>query len=459
MTCVIKSYRFDLPSPAFTESNYDKGHWPIIHTLEADLAEYPNLHEVLGIEMIISDRIYDGENITFEAKYFNKDTGEHIFTSNQFVPDPSTEGYTYWNSYRICSWIGHCHWEIDGPMNIRIIVTVKKGVVPIGLEDITMVVTETIVQPPPPGPCPDFWEDPIGWTLCTITNGFSIFAEWFGSSFWGFIISVTDWLNTFGSSLGAFIRDPATKIQDWMQGTWTTITEVTNSISTGIANWWTQEIINVGIMISNATEGFSDWIDDRFTGINDWWADAQTVWGTFWDERIKGVEDWINEFSTNVSNWYNSNIQPTIDAISSGIDDAADWIKDFPTLLSTWWNDRIIEVGVWIADGTAAANDWITGFPTLIGNWWNDRVIEIGVWLTDRNNEIKKWVDDGLPGWVEVMFEWAKPLVSPIIAVAEVLGKLLDITEETIERTPEEQAHLDNSEAINERIREIVEGR
>ncbi|GAH10542.1 unnamed protein product, partial [marine sediment metagenome] len=71
MTVVIKSYRFDLPPPAFTESNYSKGHWDIIHTDEADLIDYPDLHELLGIEFIISDRIYDGDNINFLAIYIN----------------------------------------------------------------------------------------------------------------------------------------------------------------------------------------------------------------------------------------------------------------------------------------------------------------------------------------------------------------------------------------------------
>lgn len=65
MTVDIRSYRFDLPPPAFAESNYTKGHWPIIYTLKADLKDYPDQHEVIGVEAKIEERIYDGDNYNF----------------------------------------------------------------------------------------------------------------------------------------------------------------------------------------------------------------------------------------------------------------------------------------------------------------------------------------------------------------------------------------------------------
>ena len=456
MTVVIKAYRFDLPPPAFTESNYNKGHWPILHETNVDLKDYPLLHECLGCEMIISDRIYDGDNISFVAIYTNEDTGEHIFTSTQSVPDPGDSGYNYWNSYRIASWIGHCHWEVSGPMHIRINVLVRKGVMPIGAKSFLMTVTETVVEPPPPGDCPDFWEDPLGWTVCTITNGFSTFADWFGGVFWGFIKAITDWMNTFGANLAVFIRDPVTKIKDWMDGTWITIQDLGNQISTGISDWWQQGLIDVGIMITNAVSGVQNWIDESHANINAWWESVKTDWGTFWKDRIKGVEDWVNEFSTNVTNWYNSNIQPTIDAINTASDNARNWILGFPTLLSDWWEDRIIDIGIWIADAQSGLSGFLDGFTGTIGDWWTDRVIDIGIWLDDRNAEIQKWVNEGLPGWIEIMFEWAKPVISPILGIATILSKLLGILERT---EPEDPVIIEYKEYFKEqtdRVKEVL---
>jgi len=316
--------------------------------------------------------------------------------------------------------------------------------------------TPPIPEPPTPGECPDFWEDPIGWTLCTLTSGFSVFIEWFGTSFQTFINSIQTWAAGFTIEFWYFLQNPVESIKTWMSGVFVSIGELTNQISTGISDWWKQGIIDVGVMITSATQGFSSWIDDRFTGINDWWADAQTVWGTFWNDRIKGVEDWVNEFSTNVSNWYNSNIQPTIDIIGNRLDDAKNWILDFPTLLSTWWNDRMIDIGVWIVEATTGFNEWINGFAGLIGDWWTDRVVEIGIWLTDRNNEIKLWVEVGLPGWIDDMFDWAKPVIQPIMDAVGFLGQIVGIVTGTAPESESIKAVKENYKEQTDRINDVL---
>ena len=456
MTVVIKSYRFDLPPPAFTESNYAKGHWDIIHTTDVDLKDYPDLHECLGCEMIISDRIYDGDHITFKAQYFNNDTGEHIFTSDQTVPDPGDSGYTYWNSYRIASWIGNCHWEVSGPMNIKITVTVKKGIHTIGANQFIMNVIETVIPPPPQGECPDFWEDPIGWTLCTITNGFSVFIEWFSTSFLGFIQSISDWMNTFGANLAIFIRDPVTKIQTWMSGVFVSIGELTNQIATGISDWWKQGIIDVGVMITNATNSFNIWIDDNFSGINAWWENIKTVWGTFWTDAITGLQLWAAEFTINVNNWYTANIQPIIDTINIATINAGAWIAGFPTFIAQWWNDRMIDIGVWLVEATTNFNNFLGDFTGTIGDWWNDRVIDIGVWLADRTNEFNLWVETGLPGIVGNMFEWAKPAIQPIMDAVGFLGQIVGIVTGTATEDPKIAKHKTDVQTERDRINDIL---
>jgi len=310
--------------------------------------------------------------------------------------------------------------------------------------------------PPTPEDCPDFWVDPVGAVTCWIIKSIEATLGLVSGGFLSFITYLQQWSAAFTTEFWIFLQDPIENIQTWMSDVFVSIQDLGNQISTGINDWWQQGIIDVGVMITSATTGFQSWIDERFTGINDWWADAQTVWGTFWNERIKGVEDWINEFSTNVSNWYNSNVQPTIDAISSGIDDAGAWIKGFPTLLSTWWNDRIIDVGVWIADAQSGLSGFLDGFTGTIGDWWNDRIIDIGVWLAERDAEIKKWLEDGLPNWVEDMFEWAKPIVAPIVAVANVLSSLWEgLTKEEAE-DPKITAVKDDYKLQTDRIKEVL---
>ena len=333
MTVVIKSYRFDLPPPAFTETNYSKGHWPIIHTTEADLKDYPDLHEMLGIECIISDRIYDGDNINFTAIYTNDDTDEHIFTSTQSVPDPGDSGYNYWNSYRIASWIGSCHWEVSEPMVIRINVLVRKGVLPIGVKQFIFTVTETIIEPPTPGPCPDFWEDPVGWTVCTITNGFSEFASWFGGAFWTVIGGMTDWMNTFGSNVAAFIRDPIPKIEQWGTGVFAKIGEITDQISTGIGDWWTTTTADIGEWWNDRTQDVAEWYESVSGEIGDWWTGSwEDISGAI-SEATEGFLSWGEDLLTDIwegiQDWVVDLIVGLIGSFNSGFDQG---IEDQKTL-------------------------------------------------------------------------------------------------------------------------------
>lgn len=310
--------------------------------------------------------------------------------------------------------------------------------------------------PPPPDECPDFWEDPIGWILCTITNGFSVFVEWFGTAFWTFIAYIQQWAAGFTLEFWQFLQDPVSKIQTWMSGVFVAVGELTNQIATGINEWWQQGIIDVGIMITDATQNFSSWIDESFTDINAWWEDIKTIWGTVLTDAITGLQKWAADFTINVNNWYNSNLKPTIDAINSGLSDAATWIAGFPTLIGQWWQDRVIEVGVWIVEATAAANDWIAGFPDLIAAWWNDRVLEMGLWLAERDTEFNLWVKNTLPGIVGNMFEWAKPVIQPIIDAVGILSKFLGFAEGTY---PKDQNITDaetNVKSHRDRIKEII---
>jgi len=138
----FKSYRFSVPSPEFADTNDAKFTWPIIFTDTADLVDYPDRYEMLGLETFVDTRIYDGDNICCNAKYTNHDTGEVIFTSNYIIPDPPS-GYEYWNWYRIRSWIGHCSWEISGPMTVDIDYTLTSNKWPTVSRTVQMTVIDS----------------------------------------------------------------------------------------------------------------------------------------------------------------------------------------------------------------------------------------------------------------------------------------------------------------------------
>ncbi len=316
--------------------------------------------------------------------------------------------------------------------------------------------TPPIPEPPEPGECPDFWKDPIGWTLCTLTSGFSVFIEWFGTSFQTFINSIQTWAAGFTIEFWYFLQNPVESIRNWMNDVFVSIGELTNQIATGISDWWKQGIIDVGVMITNATNSFNIWIDDNFSGINAWWENIKTVWGTFWTDAITGLQLWAAEFTINVNNWYTANIQPIIDTINIATINAGAWIAGFPTFIAQWWNDRMIDIGVWLVEATTNFNNFLGDFTGTIGDWWNDRVIDIGVWLADRTNEFNLWVETGLPGIVGNMFEWAKPAIQPIMDAVGFLGQIVGIVTGTATEDPKIAKHKTDVQTERDRINDIL---
>ena len=186
--------------------------------------------------------------------------------------------------------------------------------------------------PPPPSECPSFWEDPIGWTLCIITNGFSEFANWFGGAFWGYITAISDWLNMFGSNLAAFINDPVTKIKDWMGDTWATITEVTSSISTGITAWWSTTSANIGDWWNSATESAVNWVNGIAGTLGDIithsWSEVVDIAGG----AISDFVDWTNEqllsIWEGIQGWAGEMILGLIDSFQFGFNQGVEEQKN-----------------------------------------------------------------------------------------------------------------------------------
>ncbi len=117
MATKVFTYKFAVPGPAFSESNDSKFNWGNEPATAVDLKDYPEGHEVLGVEIFVDDRMFEGLNAAF--KFFNDDTGELLFEGSHTRPSPQSQNWEWWNWQRIRAWIGHVGHEIKGPMLIR----------------------------------------------------------------------------------------------------------------------------------------------------------------------------------------------------------------------------------------------------------------------------------------------------------------------------------------------------
>jgi len=146
MAYTVTPYVFTPPGPSFDLTLHEKAIWSKIWVSTTNLDDYPDRHEVLGLEFYIDHRMYEGHGTHWNAKYYNIATNKLLFESDFDIPEPSTKGYTYWTWYRIFSWIGHCSWEINEPMNIRVDVIITSNIMDTAYYEFTFTVTTEIVE-------------------------------------------------------------------------------------------------------------------------------------------------------------------------------------------------------------------------------------------------------------------------------------------------------------------------
>jgi len=292
MAYTVSAYIFDPPGPSFDLTKHERAIWPKTYGYTANLDDYPVRHEVLGLEFYIDHRLYEGHGTHWNAKYYNSETNRLLFESDFDIPEPSTGGWTYWNKYRIFSWIGHCSWEINEPMKIRVDVTVTSNIKPTARYEFPFTVTSEL---PGPEECPSFWVDPVGAVICWVASGLEGLLGWTQGSLLTMLGNVWDF---FTNSVGA--------IYDFFA-------DVVGSI--------------VDIVKDNIGSVF-DWVTDQFTGFVDWLADIGGDIAGFVTDKISGALDFLTDKIGAFFDWVGELGGSVADYIGGAIGDFVDWSSD-----------------------------------------------------------------------------------------------------------------------------------
>jgi len=240
----IDPFRYIPPGPPFSASKPEKRDYPKEFIPILDLDDYPEYHEVLGTFWITDTRLYDGHNTTIEMAYYNYDTGRHIYTNTYQIPDPSTEGYSYWNWYRVWSCIGKVAHELNCGMTVVCEISCSSDTLPdtkvIKFWQVASDVPcpdEIICTPGEQkcmgsdlyecnaagtgwdllqadagicqgsGACPDFWSDPVGAVTCWILSAFEAVLGLVTGGFLTLILNVKNFLEDFSTHVSSFFGD------------------------------------------------------------------------------------------------------------------------------------------------------------------------------------------------------------------------------------------------------------
>lgn len=451
MAYVVTPYVFEPPGPSFDLTLSEKAAWPKTKVSTANLADYPDRHEVLGLEFYINHRLYEGHGTHWNAKYYNRADDSLIFESDFDIPNPSTGGWTWWNTYRIFSWIGHCSWEINEPMNIRVDVTISSNIRPDFIRSFLFAV---IKEMPEEEECPDFWVDPVGAVVCWITNAFQML--------WGF-------------TLGA-LKDAVLWIQAFQL-----------SVTTEVLKFLVNPIKYIQDVVDSLIPILSDWWDDIISGVGDWWTTTKSDIGDWWSSASKAVGDWVDSTFSNIGSWWESVRSTVVDWMLGAWVNAATFWNDVTSKIGTWWDDTkdaiwnsiqsaITGLEAWIDSTKAGIGDWWDGVSTGIGEWWSDTIENLGnawddfvsgigdVWdgiikaigdaIDTAVSNMETWVTDTVPGIVSSMFEWAKPIVKPI---QDAVGFLGSIAEVFTGKRPKEPEIIEAELSIEEHKKAIKE--
>ena len=152
----VWTYSFEPPGPAFLDSTNTKYNWNEISSIP-DLADYPLNHEVLGTIVYFTGPFTNTSEIDVHVEFYNNDTGKFLWGGHQYIPTPASQGAEWWNWYKTKFWIGHCSWEIEGPMNVRAEINLSGWAS--GSTTLYMNVVDT--SPPPP---PSYYEEVESYT-------------------------------------------------------------------------------------------------------------------------------------------------------------------------------------------------------------------------------------------------------------------------------------------------------
>ncbi|RLG43611.1 MAG: hypothetical protein DRN81_06165, partial [Thermoproteota archaeon] len=145
-----------------------------------------------------------------------------------------------------------------------------------------------------------------------------------------------------------------------------------------------------------------------------------------------------------------------VNAISDAISEAVDWLSsawnDFTNMVGSAWDNVVSEISgsiesalSWMSDAFMGALDWI-----------NEIGGDIAGFIGDRLDEVYTYIVEEVPNMVSGLFDWAKPVVDPIINAAGWLEKLTNVFTGKYEEDPEMEKIRQEREKIMEEIRRIT---
>jgi hypothetical protein len=277
------------------------------------------------------------------------------------------------------------------------------------------------------GQIPDFWTDPVGWVIGTITAAWESMLGFVSGQFNIFLANVKNFNENFSTQLADFMLDPAEHVKKWVEGLIPSLEDWIGDITIGIQDWWSSMSSTVQTWISNAVAAANDFIKDFPGIIGDWWATVADDVGDWIDDAVSGINQWIKDFPGVIEKWWDETSSGIWDAINNAWADFSGWIGETWDNIGAWWDDQVeIIQRSWdnVVDGLGT---WWDDQIEILQRGWDNTFAEIPGLIDGAVSGIKDYIADFVPELVSGMFEWAKPIIKPIQDAVAFLGNISNL--------------------------------
>jgi len=304
------------------------------------------------------------------------------------------------------------------------------------------------------GQIPDFWNDPVGWVIGTITAAWESMLGFVSGQFNVFLANVKNFQENFSEQLAEFINDPIGHVRDWVEDIIPTLGDWWDGIVDGIGEWYDTNIGPAIDTMGEKIDDLRDWVGSGYDSLASWWQDIRVDIGSWIDDAVSGINEWIADFPATIGAWWDDAItgittwfNEQIDILKRGwdvvVDDLGAWWDDQVEILQNGWDNVVSGMETWFDDQV-----------TILQRGWDATFATIPDIIGDAVNGVKEWVEDFVPEVVGAMFEWAKPIVDPIVNAAGWIGDIAGII---TGQKPEEPEIKHARETIKEQREKILE--
>jgi hypothetical protein len=308
----------------------------------------------------------------------------------------------------------------------------------------------------PEGEIPDFWTDPVGWVISTITAAWEAMLGFVSGQFNLFLKNIKNFQDNFVTQLVDFITDPVVHITAWTAGLIPTLSDWWDGIVDGIRSWYDTNIKPTVDAIGTKVDGVKSWINTQATSLTKWWDDVSKNITKWIDDAVKNANQWIKDFPTTIGDWWKTASKDVMDAIGSVWDDISGWIGEQWDNLGDWWDDQVTILQRGWDKVTSDIGTWFNDQIGILQRGWDETFAKIPDLIATTVSDIQKWTNETIVSMVGAMFEWAKGMVPDIKNASDSLGNL-DASIATKSELPQSlKDALDQMRIIDDEITEIV---